>query len=118
MHTERAIHKKQQGEGGDAETPSCIWGGDGGGDVSPGPRSLLRLHLALDPEVRLAEALRNGNGGCPGELLLNERVVAVAPPHTLGAGDVSDGKVLALEAHRNPRKLVHAHLPTTTRWLV
>lgn len=71
---------------------------------------LLRLHLALNPEVRLVEALADADGGGPREGLLDEGVVAVAPPHPLGAGDVSDGEVLALEAHRDRRELVHAHL--------
>lgn len=81
--------------------------------ASPGSSSLLRLHLTLDPEVRLAEPLGDGDGGGPRESFLDEGVVAVAATNPLRAGDVSDREVLSLEAHRDRRKLVHAHLRKT-----
>lgn len=90
---------------------TCVWSwGHRNTHILLGSRRLLRLYLALDPEVRLFQALGDADGGGPREGLLDEGVVAVAPPYPLGAGDVSDGELLALEAHRDRRKLVHAHL--------
>eukprot|EP00968_Pinguiococcus_pyrenoidosus_P003991 scaffold264_cov317-Pinguiococcus_pyrenoidosus.AAC.5 len=63
----------------------------------------------LDPEVRLAKALPNGNRRRPPEPLANHVVVRVAAAYALWPGDVLDLEALVLEGHGYLSKLVHGH---------
>ena len=67
------------------------------------------VDFPLDPEVGLAEAVGDLDGGFPSQLFLDEDIVGVATADAHRAVDVLDGKVLALEGYGNVSELVHAY---------
>ncbi|KFM23389.1 hypothetical protein F751_1085 [Auxenochlorella protothecoides] len=74
--------------------------------LRPDPPHLPSPHL--DPVIGDAQAVPEGDAGCPAQLLADELVVRVAAAHALRPRDVADGGALAIEPQHHLHHAIHA----------